>query len=149
MLGVGVASKTGYNWELGNGRFIIQPSWLMSYSFVNAFDPGTIAGYKIDSDALHGVQLTPQLKFIANLPQGWQPYLLVNFRWNVTDDAGVKLASSTIPDVALKSYVEYGLGMQKRWGERFTGYGQFLGRGGGRTGVGLNLGLRWAVGQGR
>ena len=149
MLGVGVASKTGYNWELGNGRFIIQPSWLMSYSFVNAFDPGTIAGYKIDSDALHGVQLTPQLKFIANLPQGWQPYLLVNFHWNVTDDAGVKLASSTIPDVALKSYVEYGLGMQKRWGERFTGYGQFLGKGGGRTGVGLNLGLRWAVGQGR
>ena len=149
MLGVGVASKTGYNWELARGKFIIQPSWLMSYSFVNPFSPGNLAGYNVDADGLHGVQLSPHIKFIANLPYGWQPYALFNFRWNLADDAKVTINSVDIPEISIKPYVEYGIGVQKRWGERFTGYGQFLGRGIGRNGVGLNFGFRWSVGQGR
>lgn len=149
MLGAGVASKTGYNWELARGKFVIQPSWLMSYSYINAFSPGDLAGYKIDADGLHGVQLAPQIKLIANLPYGWQPYALFNFRWNLADETNVTINSIDIPDVSVKPYVEYGLGVQKRWGDRFTGFGQFLGRGAGRNGVGLNFGFRWTVGSGR
>ncbi|MCR5260787.1 MAG: hypothetical protein K6C94_03005 [Candidatus Gastranaerophilales bacterium] len=149
MLSAGVASKTGYNWELGRGRFIIQPSWLMSYTFVNAFNPPDIAGRPVDSQALHAVQLVPGLKLMANLPYGWQPYLLVDFRLNLGDKTHFKISNSSIPDTYVKSYIEYGLGMQKRWGDKFTGFGQFLARNGGRNGVGVNLGLRWAVGQGR
>ena len=37
MLMAGVAAKTGYNWELADGKFIVQPNYLMSYSFVNTF----------------------------------------------------------------------------------------------------------------
>ena len=149
MLTAGAASKTGYNWELANGRFIIQPSWLMSYTFANAFNPNDIAGMKVDSSALHAVQLAPGLKFIGNFQNGWQPYLTVDYRFNICDKADYKVGVVDLPDAQVKSYIEYGLGMQKRWGDRFTGYGQFLGRGIGRNGVGLNLGLRWAVGQGR
>ncbi|MBQ2644927.1 hypothetical protein IJG14_05060 [bacterium] len=149
MLSAGVASKTGYNWELGRGRFIIQPSWLMSYTFVNAFNPSDIMGRKVDADALHGVQIAPGIKLMANLPQGWQPYLLCDFRFNFGDETHFSIGNVTIDDTYVKPYVEYGLGMQKRWGERFTGFGQFLARNGGRNGVGVNLGLRWCVGQGR
>ncbi len=149
MLTAGAASKTGYNWELANGRFIIQPSWLMSYTFANIFDPNDIAGMKVDSSALHGVQLAPGLKFIGNFQNGWQPYLTVDYRFNICDKADYKVGVVDLPDAQVKSYIEYGLGMQKRWGDRFTGYGQFLGRGIGRNGVGLNLGMRWMVGSGR
>lgn len=149
MLSAGAASKTGYNWELANGRFIIQPSWLMSYTFANVFDPNDIAGMKVDSSALHAVQLAPGLKFIGNFSNGWQPYLTVDYRFNICDDADYKVGVVDLPDARVKSYIEYGLGMQKRWGDRFTGYGQFLGRGIGRNGVGLNLGMRWMVGDGR
>lgn len=149
MLSAGAASKTGYNWELANGRFIIQPSWLMSYTFANVFDPNDIAGMKVDSSALHAVQLAPGLKFIGNFPNGWQPYLTVDYRFNICDNADYKVGVVDLPDARVKSYIEYGLGMQKRWGDRFTGYGQFLGRGIGRNGVGLNLGMRWMVGDGR
>ncbi len=149
MLTAGAASKTGYNWELANGRFIIQPSWLMSYTFANAFNPSDIAGMKFDSSALHAVQLAPGLKFIGNFQNGWQPYLTVDYRFNICDKADYKVGVVDLPDAQVKSYIEYGLGMQKRWGDRFTGYGQFLGRGIGRNGVGLNLGMRWMVGDGR
>ena len=149
MLSAGAASKTGYNWELANGRFIIQPSWLMSYTFANVFDPNDIAGMKVDSSALHAVQLAPGLKFIGNFQNGWQPYLTVDYRFNICDNADYKVGVVDLPDARVKSYIEYGLGMQKRWGDRFTGYGQFLGRGIGRNGVGLNLGMRWMVGDGR
>lgn len=149
MLSAGAASKTGYNWELANGRFIIQPSWLMSYTFANVFDPNDIAGMKVDSSALHAVQLAPGLKFIGNFSNGWQPYLTVDYRFNICDNADYKVGVVNLPDARVKSYIEYGLGMQKRWGDRFTGYGQFLGRGIGRNGVGLNLGMRWMVGDGR
>ena len=149
MLSAGAASKTGYNWELANGRFIIQPSWLMSYTFANVFDPNDIAGMKVDSSALHAVQLAPGLKFIGNFSNGWQPYLTVDYRFNICDNADYKVGVVDLPDARVKSYIEYGLGMQKRWGDRFTGYGQFLGRGIGRNGVGLNLGIRWMVGDGR
>ena len=149
MLSAGIASKTGYNWELARGKFIIQPSWLMSYSFVNAFDDPSVGGTKLESKALHGVQLAPGIKLMANLPQGWQPYLLFDFRFNLGDETHFNAGLIDLPDTYVKPYVEYGLGMQKRWGDRFTGFGQFLARGGGRNGVGLNLGLRWSVGQGR
>ena len=149
MLSAGIASKTGYNWELARGKFIIQPSWLMSYSFVNAFDDPSVGGTKLNSKALHGVQLAPGIKLMANLPQGWQPYLLFDFRFNIGDETHFNAGLIDLPDTYVKPYVEYGLGMQKRWGDRFTGFGQFLARGGGRNGVGLNFGLRWSVGQGR
>ncbi len=149
MLSAGVASKTGYNWELARGRFIIQPSWLMSYSFVNAFSPESIMGRSVEAQALNAVQLAPGVKFIANLPYGWQPYLTFNYRFNLGDEAKVKAGNVDIPEMSVKSYVEYGLGMQKRWGNRFTGFGQVQARNIGRNGVGLNLGLRWTFGRGR
>lgn len=149
LLTAGVASKTGYNWELANGRFIIQPSWLMSYTFSDIFDESDIAGMKVDADALHAVQLAPGLKLIGNFSNGWQPYLTVDYRFNLADKTDYRVGVVDLPDAKVKSYIEYGVGMQKRWGDRFTGFGQFLGRGIGRSGVGLNLGMRWMVGNGR
>ena len=51
-----------------------------------------------------------------------------------------------LPRMYTKPYVEYGVGLQKQIGEKFSGYGQVMVRNGGRTGVGLQLGFRWNVG---
>ena len=52
-----------------------------------------------------------------------------------------------LPQLSVKPYFEYGVGMQKRTGDRFTGYGQAMLRSGGRNGIALTLGLRWALGH--
>ena len=145
MITAGVASKTGYNWELLNGKFVIQPSWLMSYSFVDTLDFRTKSGIKITSDALNAVQLAPGIKFIGNLKDGWQPYASITMVWNIMNDSSFNANDVSLPELAVEPYVQYGVGVQKRWGERFTGYLQTMFRNGGRNGVGFNLGLRWRI----
>ena len=147
MLMTGVASKTGYNWELAKGKFIIQPSYLMSYSFVNTFDYTNAAGVRISSDPLHAINIAPGLKFIGNLKGGWQPYIGMQMVWNIMDETHFKANSVSLPDMSVKPYFQYGVGVQKRWGDRFTGFIQAMIRNGGRNGVALSLGFRWAIGK--
>ena len=149
MLMAGIASKTGYNWELLNGKFIIQPSMLMSYSFVNTFDYRNGAGIKMDSDPLHAIQLQPEIKFIGNLKNGWQPYASVAMIWNIMDDTKFKANNVSLPELSVKPFVKYGVGVRKTWGERFTGFFQTYLTNGGRNGVGLQAGFTWVLGGGK
>lgn len=147
MLSTGVASKTGYNWELADGKFIVQPNFLMSYTFVNTFDYTNSAGVKIKSDPLHAIQIAPGLKFIGNLKNGWQPYVSLQMVWNLIDKTKFMANEVSLPEMSVKPYFQYGLGVQKRVGERFTGYGQAMIRNGGRNGIALQFGFRWALGK--
>ena len=147
MLTSGIASKTGYNIELADSKFIIQPNYLMSYSFVNTFDYTNAAGVRIESDPLHAIQIAPGVKFIGNLENGWQPYANVRMVWNIMDNTDFKAAQTSLPELSMKPYVEYGVGLQKRWGDRFTGFGQAMLRSGGRNGVGFSFGFRWTFGK--
>lgn len=145
MLATGIASKTGYNWELANGKFIVQPSFLMSYTFVNTFDYTNAAGVRISSDPLHAIQIAPGLKFIGNLKNGWQPYIGLQMVWNVMDRARFKANDVSLPNMSVDPYFQYGIGLQKRIGDRFTGFGQAMLRNGGRNGIALQSGFRWAI----
>ena len=147
MLMSGVASKTGYNWELANGKFIIQPSLLMSYSFINTFDYRNAAGVSINSDPLHAIQLEPGIKFIGNLKNGWQPYLGVSVVWNIMDRTHFQANNVALPNLSIDPFVKYGVGVRKSWGERYTGFFQTYITNGGRNGVGLQAGFRWTLGK--
>ena len=145
MLGTGIASKTGYNFEFNEGKFIIQPNYLMSYSFINTFDYTNAAGVKIQSDPLHAIQFAPGVKFIANYKNGWQPYASVQMVWNILDSTRFRANDVSLPRMSIDPYVQYGIGVQKRWGDRFTGFFQSMIRNGGRTGIALTTGFRWAL----
>lgn len=147
MLMSGIASKTGYNWELAKGKFIIQPSYLMSYTFVNTFDYTNAAGVRIKSDPLNAINITPGLKFIGNLKNGWQPYAGIQMVWNIMDKTDFHAQNVNLPQLSVKPYFQYGAGLQKRWGERFTGFLQAMIRNGGRNGIALSAGFRWAIGK--
>ena len=147
MLMAGVASKTGYNLEYKEGKFIIQPSMLIGYSFINTFDYTSAAGVKISQDPLNSIQLRPNVKFISNLKNGWQPYASVGVVWNILNDTKASAEDVTLPEMSIKPYVEYGLGIQKRWKDRFTGYAQAMLRNGGRNGIALTAGFKWILGK--
>ena len=49
MLLAGLGNKTGYNFEFFDGGMILQPSMLISYTFVNTFDYTNGAGVRIES----------------------------------------------------------------------------------------------------
>lgn len=144
----GIGSKSGYTFEFKNGKYILQPILFMNYSFVNTFDYTNAAGVKIDSDPLHTFQINPQLKFVTNLKNGWQPYASVGMVWNVLNSSKVRANDVILPKMSVDPYVEYGVGLQRNWKDRFTGFAQAMVRNGGRNGVALTFGFRWAIGKG-
>lgn len=143
----GIGSKTGYNFEFQEGKFILQPIMFMSYTFVNTFDYTNAAGVEIESDPLHTLQLNPSVRFIANLKNGWQPYASVGMVWNLLNQTESTANGISLPDMHVKPYVEYGLGVQKRWADKFTAFFQTMIRNGGRNGVALTGGFRWSIGK--
>ena len=147
MLLAGIGNKTGYNFEFFDGRMILQPSFLISYTFVNTFDYTNSAGLRIESDPLNAIQLAPGIKLIGNTKNGWQPYIGVSMVWNLLQDSRVTANSVRLPEMSIKPYVQYGVGLQKRFTDRFMAYGQAMIHNGGRNGVSLSVGLRWKVGK--
>lgn len=67
--------------------------------------------------------------------------------WNILDDTKVTANDVRLPEMSVKPYVEYGLGIQKRWKDKFTGFTQAMVRNGGRNGIALTAGFRWALGK--
>ena len=142
----GIASKTGYNLEFKEGKFIIQPSLLMAYSFINTFDYTNAAGVRIDSDPLHSVQIHPTIKFIGNI-KGWQPYARVGMVWNILNDTKLTANDIRLPEMSIKPYVEYGVGVQKMWQEHCSAFVQAMMRNGGRNGIALSFGIKINLGK--
>ena len=147
MLLAGVGNKTGYNFEFFDGKMIFQPSFLISYTFVNTFDYNNAAGVRIESDPMHAIQLSPGLKLIGNTKNGWQPYIGVNMVWNLLDESKVTANDIRLPEMSIKPYVQYGVGIQKRFKDRFLAFGQAMIHNGGRNGISLTTGFRWKVGK--
>ncbi len=147
MLTAGIANKTGYNIEVAQGKLIIQPSLFLGYTFANTFDYTNAAGVRIKSDPLNAIQIAPGIKLIGNLEHGWQPYLGVDMMWNIMGKTDFAANETRLPSMSVKPYVQYGAGVQKSWGKRFTAFFQTMLRNGGRTGVSLQAGFRWAIGK--
>lgn len=143
----GLGSKTGYNFEFKQGRYIIQPIWFMSYTFAKTFDYTNAAGVRMDSDPMHSLQLNPSVRFIANTENGWQPYVSVGMVWNAMSISNVHANDVKLPEASIKPYIEYGIGVQKRFQDHFIAFGQAMVRNGGRNGVSLTAGFRWAIGH--
>ncbi len=124
----------------------------MSYTFVNTFDYTNAAGVRIESDPLHSIQIRPNIKFAVNTESGWQPYISAGVVYNVMDKTeAVAIDGITddvrLPNMSIKPYAEYGIGIQKRWKDKYTGYAQAMARSGGRNGVALSFGFRMALGN--
>ena len=147
MLTSGVANKTGYNFEFADGKFIIQPQLYTGYIFTKPFDYKNSAGVKIKSDPLNAIQVAPGIKFIGNFSKGLQAYAGIDVMMNFMGKTKYHANETKLPELSVKPYVQYGVGIQKTWGERFTGFFQTILRSGGRNGISFSAGLRWLIGK--
>lgn len=148
LLTAGIANKTGYNFEFKSGKIILQPSLFLGYSWVNTFDYTNSAGVRINQDALNVLQIVPSLKIIGNTENGWQPYAGIDMVWNVFMGSNQVTANDVVlPQLSERAFVQYGIGIQRTWADRFTGFLQTMVRNGGRNGVVLSAGLRWTFGE--
>ena len=143
----GIGSKTGYNIEFKEGKYILQPIMFMSYTMVKTLDYTNAAGVRLNNSPMHTIQLNPSVRFISNLKGGWQPYASVGMVWNLMNEAHSTANGIKLPEMHTKPYIEYGLGLQRNVKDRFTVFGQAMVRNGGRNGIALTAGLRWSLGH--
>ena len=143
----GFSDRFGYNFEIANGKVIIQPQMTMGYTFVWMDDYRASTGAKIDIEPLHSMHFVPGIRIIGNLANGWQPYGVVNVICTFCDKTGFYADSFKLPAISLNPYVEYGLGIQKRWADKYSGFAQATVRSGGRRGAALLFGFRCMIGK--
>lgn len=142
LLMAGIASRTGYSMNLGSCRYVLQPTLLMSYTFISASDYTNAAGVRMESDPLHVIQLHPYLKAVMHSDSGWNPYITAGYVHNFMGKTSYRADGDKLPELSIDPYVEYGVGLQKTWNDRYTLYGQVTGRNGGREGAEVSVGVR-------
>lgn len=147
MLSAGVASKTGYNYALSGGKYVIQPVAMVSYSMVNPFSYNNAAGLHMNADAIHAVHAEPGVKFIADLGNELQFYTSASFVFNFFDKTDFKANRVKLPEMSIKHYVKYGMGLRQTWDNGLIGYIQAYMTNGGRNSVSIQCGLRWDFGE--
>ncbi len=142
----GCAAKGGYNFEFKDGEYILQPNLMMAYTFTNTPDYTTASGLNMSSKPLNAMQIAPGVRLIKNMRhEKGQVYLVANMVFNVMDKTNFTANDVQLPQLSIAPYIEYGIGYQRVWKERLTGFAQTLFRGGGRNGVALQFGLRWVI----
>lgn len=141
----GGAAKGGHNFEYKDGEYIVQPNLMLAYTYTYTPTYNTAAGIEMTSRPLNAIQVAPGLRLIKNLIHDkGQVYLIGNFVYNIMDNTKFNANDVQLPELSIAPYIEYGIGYQRIWKERFTGFFQTLLRGGGRNGISLQFGLRWA-----
>ena len=140
----GMASKTGYNLEFMHGKYIIQPTMQLAYSYIHTSKYKNKADVNISSDNLETIQIHPEIKFIANLPE-FQPYASIGYVYNITDSTDFKANRIELPEMSVKPYMEYGLGFQKTWEKDLYGFMETTIKTGGREGIDFTIGIRGSL----
>ncbi len=140
----GIAARFGWNINLGDGKFSLLPTFTASYSTVRPEDFTNAAGTDIHGSGFRALQLNPNVKFIMNMKDGWQPYLTVGEVWTVGESSHIYADQFKLDEFDLDPYTEYGIGVQKRWANRSDAYLQLLGHSHGRDGFLVNAGVRWS-----
>lgn len=141
-----LSSRTGYNFEFAGGKLIAQPNVSLSYYFSKVFDYTNKANVDINAAPLHSFELRPGFRIIGNTKTGWQPYLSFSTVWNFFNGTDITANGVKLPEMSMKPYVEYGLGLQKTKADNLICYLQSMVRNGGRNGVALMGGVSWAIG---
>ncbi len=119
----------------------LRPSFMAAYNLGNAQDYTTELGANMHSNTMHNVQLTPAVKLVADV-DGWHPYANISYAFNVLNSSYVSANNVVLPEFAVKNYIEYGVGVENTFLERYSGYVQVSGYGSGVKGIGVQIGLR-------
>ena len=140
----GAAARAGYNIALDDcAKYVLQPSLQVAYTYISTGDYTNGAGVHMKSDALQAIQVNPFVKFFIHAEQDWTPYVVAGYVWNLGGKSAYRANGDKLPELSIDPYAEYGLGFQKVWKDRYTFYGQALGRSGGRQGYEVSAGVRW------
>lgn len=100
------------------------------------------------SGMLHGINIAPGVNLIWE-KETFSIYCTLQYMYNVNQSLGGHAGNVDLPNVHMdRGYIQYGLGFNKKFDDRFSGFLQAVIRNVGRTGIGLQAGFQWRLGKG-
>ncbi len=142
---IGLAARLGYNFEVINKSFTVQPSVGVTgkYMITDDFDMITNGNIKVHEkiDDISNITVEPGLKLVKNLGKCW--ILSAEGKYVVEEVNGdIKVNDILLPEMSYDNYANVGLGIEKIWGYtvlHLKGNKTF----GGRDGIVLNAGIEF------
>lgn len=131
--GGNAAFKIGLNFTSEEGLVTFQPSVMGSYSFISFEKIDGVIEYE-DAQIW---QVAPQATMLFDLGRGCEPYLKVLGSYSRMIK---EKDSNTVPDIYIKPYIEYGVGLQTQW-IAATSFIEATWRSGGLEGFALRAGI--------
>ena len=143
----GISVKTAYNWRFAKD-WSLQPNLLVAYNYFGQQNWHTNFGQmSMMSGMLHGVNIAPGVNLIWE-KETFSIYATLQYMYNINQSVGGSSGNVNLPRVHMdRGYIQYGLGINKRFTDRFSGYLQAVLRNVGRTGVSLQMGFQWLLGE--
>jgi len=138
-----IGLKGGYEFNLSR-LLSFEPNLLLMYGYMDTENYVTEHGAKISKEGFNNFRIEPQVKFNFDLNDGWKPYALLSYVYN-TGETNAVVNYNKKQTQKLDPYYEYGAGLEKNFiGTAWVGFAQITGKTGGKKGVGINLGVKYA-----
>ena len=133
--------KGGYNFELSQRSFTLQPNVIGGFSYIDTEDYTSKSGVKIKSDDMNVFTVMPGVKLAKNLGKCW--ILSADGHYVYSSVNGdVKANSVLLPEVSYDNYFRYGAGIEKIWGYTVAHLKASYSDGG-KSGWNLSAGVEW------
>lgn len=139
----GVALKTGYNYNFGD-NYTFQPNLYASYTYINSNDYKTKRGATVKFNDISNIELAPGVKLAKKFEEGLSLYAKGRYVFVFNEHQDAKANDVRLPDIELKNYAEFGIGIEKDWIEKDLNlFLEVSRREGGREGWNSLAGAKW------
>lgn len=143
----GAATKAAYNIRF-HRDWVLQPNLFVSYNYFGQQNWHSKFGQMgMMAGDLNGVNIAPGLNLIWE-KETFSAYATLQYMYNINGACGGRAGNVGLPQVEMdRGYIQYGLGVNKKFTDRASGYLQAVLRNVGRTGVGFQAGFNYMIGK--
>ena len=141
---ISVANRSGVDVPTSYYGLTLTPALSLSYMGINTEDYTSKSGVKVDNRFMNVFEIAPELKLTKGFDNGLKSYAKVAYKVFIYDNNKVKADDVLLPEMSVKPYVEYGIGLDKSWGtnDDVSSYAEVMRHDGGREGWDFSLGLK-------
>ncbi len=129
---LGAGMNLSYNFAL-DSTSVLQPGVYTGYTWAHSKGYKTDSGNDISIDNFNAFELSPSIRAITHVVDGWFVGMSARYVFNFTDGGNIDVANTALEDLKLNNFSEYGLSIEKSM-SRFNIAATINRRDGGRTG---------------
>ncbi len=131
---IALGTKFGYNYNIGNSGYSLEPSVYLSYVFVNADSYNSRSGVRINQENLNSFQVAPSLKLSKIFKKDLSLSIKAKYVVELVNDLDVKTSNILLPELTDDPFIEYGISLDKKIKDIFSLNVELNRRDGGRHG---------------